>query len=144
MAPRARIEVHDASLRAILSRAAEADLRARGRRVEADAKRRCPVDEGRLRNSIRSVYIASPSRPRVEVRAEANYARAVHDGTGIYGPRRAPIVPVRARVLRWEARGVSRKGGRTSRSLTGPYVYARSVRGVPGRPFLRLALPAAR
>lgn len=53
----------------------------------------------------------------------------VHNGTGLYGPRRALIYPRRAKVLRWR-----RNGG---------YVYARYTRGMRPNTFLTSALAAA-
>jgi hypothetical protein len=44
--------------------------------------------------------------------------RWLEEGTGIYGPKGAPITPKRAKVLRFEV------GGQT--------VFARSVKGMPG------------
>jgi phage gpG-like protein len=108
------------------------DLLRRGRAVEARAKIGAPVDTGRLRSSITHQLVTDARGMAVRVGTNVDYARGVHEGTGIYGPRGRPIRPVRAKVLRW----------RSKRSKSG-FVFAREVRGVPGRPFLRNALPAA-
>jgi hypothetical protein len=91
------------------------------------ARRRCPVDNGQLRASIRSQVITHGSETIGEVYSDLEYAAYVHEGTGIYGPSGRPIRPVRARVLSWQQRGVGR-------------VYAREVRGQRPQPFLANAL----
>lgn len=53
------------------------------------------------------------------VTASVDYAKHHQGGTGIYGPRRSPIVPVNAKALRW-------KVGRKT-------YFARSVKGCPPR-----------
>lgn len=115
------------------------DLLRRGLAVESAAKRNLSgaggpkrVDTGRLRASIATVVVQRDGAPAVLVGTSVRYARWVHDGTGIYGPRRTPIRPRRAKFLRFRPKGSSR------------YVYARSVRGMKPNPFLRNALPAAR
>lgn len=55
----------------------------------------------------------------------------VHEGSGVYGPQGTPIVPKRAKMLRWLGDD-------------GAPVFAKSSRGTPGRPFLTDALVAAR
>jgi len=108
------------------------DLTRRGRRVENQAKINCPVDSGRLRASIHLRHVLIHGEPGVEIVAATNYARWVHDGTGIYGPRHQRIYPRTAKFLRFRP-----KGSRV-------FVYARSVAGMRGRPFLTDALAAAR
>lgn len=115
------------------------DMLRRGLLVETQAKRNLSgiggpkrVDTGRLRASINTQLVVRDGRPVAVVGTNVFYARWVHDGTGIYGPRGRRITPVRRKRLRF------RPGG------TGRYVYARSVRGMAGNPFLRNALRAAR
>lgn len=82
--------------------------------------------------------------PAVIIGSRLRYARWVHEGHGV-------IVPVRARVLRWPAvnqsagyQGGRYRGRRRYRAgATAAYVFARRVRPVAGRPWLRDALPAA-
>lgn len=107
----------------------ERELALRGQWIANEAKRRAPVDNGTLRNSITWELGRKGSKLIVRVGTNLKYARYVHDGTGIYGPRGQPIRPVRASVLRWPAKG-------------GGFVFAREVKGSPGRPFLRDALYA--
>lgn len=105
------------------------DMMRRGRRVENQAKRLCPVDKGQLRGSITTELVEQNGT--IEVRVGTNVAHAVwvHEGTGIYAGR-GYIYPRTSAFLSWQA-----DGGR---------VFARRVRGQRGVPFLRNALPAAR
>lgn len=138
-----RVSVHDARIAAWLRDPANSPAQFvdhRTQAIENLAKIRCPVREGRLRSSIGR---------RVEVRGNSivgsvgsplDYAKYVHDGTGLYGPRRAWIYPTRAQVLVFTVRGPVgplQQGKKTSDS---GLVYARRVRGMPGSPFLTSAL----
>jgi len=95
--------------------------------VAAVAQRRCPVDDGTLRASIRSRVSRRGGEVIGEVYSDLEYAAYVHQGTGIYGPSHRPIRPVRARVLSWQQAGAGR-------------VFAREVRGSRPQPFLADAL----
>jgi len=97
--------------------------------VATEARRRCPVDTGALRASIRSQVTAHGSEVRGEVYSDLDHAAYVHQGTGIYGPRNRPIQPRRAKVLAWP-----RPGGGT--------VFARQSRGQRPQPWLLEALEA--
>ena len=90
------------------------------------------VDTGRLRASIATQVVTNGGDPFVTVGTNVQYARFVHFGTGIYGPRHRRIVPLHARVLRFQLKG------------HGATVYARSVSGMRANPFLTNALSAAR
>lgn len=116
------------------------------RRVENQAKRNAPVDEGTLRASIfTEIDIA---RPRVTARvgSKLKYALYVHEGTGIYGPRGAVIRPRTASVLVFEPGrliGPLPRGRRESpRGRRGGPIFAKFVRGIPKNPFLVEALIA--
>lgn len=100
----------------------------RGLRVEAGAKRRTPVDTGRLRSSVHTELRTISGHVIARVGTDVSYARAVHGGTGIYGPRHTPIRPVHSDVLIWRPRGGAR------------IIVARQVRGQPGTKFLADAL----
>jgi len=115
-----------------------------GNRVLNLARRGCPVDEGRLRGSLTCELRMEGGIPVARVGSNLDYLVYVHEGTGIYAGR-GMIRPVRASVLRWPVKNNSGAGRRRYRSgRTAAYAYARSVRGVKGRPFLLLALVAAR
>jgi hypothetical protein len=115
------------------------DLLRRGLRVETQAKINLGgvdgpkrVDTGRLRASVATQLITLHGWPAVRVGTNVSYAIYVHEGTGIYGPRGAPIRPVNARVLRFVPRGQTQP------------VYAHQVRGMQPNHFLTNALRAAR
>lgn len=88
----------------------------------------------------------------MRIGTNVKYARFVHDGTGLYGPRRRAITAKGGGLMRWPVRGQSSsrrstvpgRGRVTTRSMRPQqYAYARKVRGMRGTPFLRNALPAA-
>lgn len=116
------------------------DLLRRGLLVETQAKRNLGgvggpkrIDTGRLRASINTQLVTRNGEPAVLVGTNVKYARFVHDGTGLYGPRHRLIRPVRRKFLRFKPRG-----------SRGKFVYARAVKGSPGNAFLANALRAAR
>lgn len=116
------------------------DLLRRGLQVETQAKRNLGgiggpkrVDTGRLRASITTQVVLRDGAPAVVVGTNVVYARWIHDGTGIYGPKGQRIQPKRAKRLRWPD---PRRPGR--------YIFARSVAGIRPNPFLKNALSAAR
>ncbi len=90
------------------------------------------MDTGRLRASINTQLVIRNGRPVAVVGTNVFYARFVHDGTGLYGPRHRLIRPVRRKFLRFRPAGSRR------------FVYVRSVKGMVPNPFLRNALRAAR
>jgi hypothetical protein len=95
-----------------------------GRRVEARAVVRAPVDKGSLRARRTTRLVSAGGRlVRCEVSFNVDYAAAVHDGT-----RPHVIVPRNRKVLRFK--------------VGGKIVYARRVNhpGTRPRPFLRQAL----
>lgn len=120
------------------------DLLRRGQRVQNAARRLAPVDEGRLRASITTEVRGSGPSLTVRVGSNLKYAVYVHEGTGIYAGR-GYIYPKRGRYLRWPVKNNSGSGNRRYRGgSTSRYAFAKRVRGVKGRPFLRDALDAAR
>jgi hypothetical protein len=93
--------------------------------VQNEARILCPVDTGRLRQSIGySFHGASAQTRSVRIGSNLEYALSVENGHG-------PIVPVKAKVLRFPAKG-------------GGVVFTKRVRPVAAQPFLRPALKAAR
>jgi hypothetical protein len=114
------------------------DLLRRGLLVETQAKRNLGgvggpkrVDTGRLRASINTQLTERGGMLVVLVGTNVRYARWVHDGTGLYGPRGTRIRPRRAKRLRFSPKG------------SGVIIYRRSVKGMIGNPFLANALRAA-
>lgn len=115
------------------------DLIRRGLLVETQAKRNLGgiggprrIDTGRLRASGHTQVVMSEGQPAVIVAFPVRYSRWVHDGTGLYGPRRTLIKPKHATRLRFKPRGSRR------------YVYAKAVKGMKPNRFLLNALKAAR
>lgn len=122
--------------------------RARCVTAVAFAKASCPVDGGRLRNSITYRVSAEATRIVGSVFTNVKYARFQHEGTGIYGPRRAFIYPKRGNFLVFETKGVHgplRRGKKRPAKGRRNLVFARRVRGVQPSPFLvrglELAMP---
>lgn len=117
------------------------DLLRRGLKVESKAKQNLGsnprrIDTGRLRASIRTIMLMLGGKPAVRVGTGLDYARYVHDGTGLYGPKGAYIVPINKKILRWKAK--KGKGGK------GGYVFAKRSSGMKPNPFLKNALSAAK
>lgn len=100
-----------------------------GKKVERKAKRLVPVDHGVLRNSINTELIIRKG-PVARIGTKVKYALYVHEGTGIYGPKKMPITPKHSKVLVFTSR------------KTNQLVFARSVKGMKGTPYLRNALIA--
>lgn len=117
-------------IRAAITDPVRRDMLRRTNNVANRAKVLAPVDKGTLRSRIRAEVRSEPEGPVGFVISDAPHSLAVHDGTGIYGPKGRPIRPRTKSVLRFPVKG-------------GGIVYARQVRGMRGRPFLRDALPAA-
>jgi hypothetical protein len=139
MAGGVRHELHSDRLNALLrgpDGAVAKDMLRRGIRVQSQARRNLAgasgpkrIDTGQLRSSI---FVRPVDGPNVQIGTTVAYARLVHDGTGIYGPRHRMIRPVRGRYLVFTPKGGKGK------------VFARQVRGMPPNPFLKAALQAAK
>lgn len=120
------------------------EIHRRSNRVLNRARVLCPVDEGRLRASLAVEMRREGDEAVGRVGTNLVYGLYVHEGTGIYGPRKTPIKPVRARILRWPAKNNTGGGRRRYRGgATARYVYAKQSKGSPAKPFLANALPAA-
>lgn len=134
MTVRVRIEPNQAGLRELLhSRnggAARAVLRT-GLRVESKAKQRVKADHGRLRQSINHDLTIRSGVPVCRVGTNVYYAPWVHNGTGIWGPHHSPIVPTRAKVLKFTGRN-------------GRIIFRPSTEGQRPNRFLQDALNNAR
>lgn len=118
------------------------DLLRRGFKVQAKARvllaggagRPRRIDTGILRSSIQVKLMEATGKPRVRIGTNRRYAMWVHDGTGIYGPKRMPITPKRGKVLAF-------KSVKYGKSKT---IFAKSVKGMRRNQFLKDALPAAK
>lgn len=87
--------------------------------VWGNIAREAPVDEGKLAGSFNLEQIDEISW---RVFTNTAYAMWVHEGTGIFGPRGQPIVPVSAKVLHWVTKG-------------GEGIFTKSVKGTPPNPY---------
>lgn len=110
------------ALQAVLTSATRTGLTRRAIEVQNEARRLCPVDQGTLRRSI----TFNVTDTKATIGSNLEYALGVETGTGIYGPKGRPIVPVRAQFLVF-----------TTKTGT---VFARSVRGRRATPYLKPAL----
>ena len=119
------------------------DILMRSNKVRNKALRLAPVDQGRLRQSITVEVRAEGGTIVGRVGTNVKYAMWVHEGTGIYAGR-GYITPKNAKVLRWPVKNQSGQGRRRYKAgKTANYAYAKRVKGMKGRPFLRDALDAA-
>lgn len=137
------VDVHHARMRAALSTDAGRWANSVGRQVVNRAKARCPVDEGRLRSSISHTVRMGPSSVSFRVGSPLEYARYVHEGTGIYGPKKKRIVPVSAKALKFQTPkmiGPLPAGVKHAPKGKRGFVFAKSVKGSPPNPFLTDAL----
>lgn len=123
------------------------DLLKRGARVQSRARRNLSgttgsgprrVNTGLLRASIEVKLVPRPVDLAVRVGTGVYYAKWVHDGTGIYGPKKMPIKPTKARVLVFKSKVYGAKKGKYA-----GLVFAASVKGMKPNPFLKNALSAA-
>lgn len=123
----ARLVSNPGALGAVLTSASRTVLTRRAIQVQNEARRLCRVDTGTLRRSITySVTGSSAASMQARIGSNLDYALAVETGTGIYGPKGNPIVPVKAQFLVFNTKSGT--------------VFARSVRGRRATPYLRPAL----
>lgn len=109
------------------------------KKVEAQAKRnlKANVDTGQLRASVTSEVTIRGGVPVGRVGTNLKHGLYLHEGTGIYGPRKRPITPKRGKYLVFRPkRGRGIRGNRL--------VFARSVKGMKPNPYLRNALRVLR
>ena len=134
------VTIHRARMQQGLARDAVARMDQLGRRVVNRARGNVPVESGRLRSSITHIVTASVNSVTTRVGSPLEHARYIHEGTGIYGPKKKKIVPVSAKALKFPTpkafgpmlAGAGRKPG--------GFVFAKSVKGIPPNPFLTDAL----
>lgn len=102
----------------------------RGNRVRRAARRNINSRTGNLARSLTVDVVIENGGAGVRIGSELHYARYVHDGTGVYGPRGRPIRPRRGKALKFAGQ-------------TGSVIVASSS-GQRGTKFLLRALDAAR
>lgn len=92
-----------------------------------------PKDTGRLAaRTDWKLTVVGRDKVTGQLTSDTFYAHFFHTGTGIYGPTGQPIVPRRAKMLRFPWK---KMGGRI--------VYARSVKGMPANDYLVRGLRTA-
>lgn len=114
-------------------------------RVKNSARRRCPVDRGKLRASIAFEIVQENGIRTARVGTNTKYAVFVHEGTGLWSKTKpGPIRPKNKKVLRWPKinKNYRQTGGprRYKNGKTFAYVFSKQSAGSPGRPFLADAL----
>lgn len=107
---------HSADIKAEFEAACLRALEACGLAAESYAKQACPVDTGRLRNSI--THTVDAEEPAAYVGTNVEYAAYVELGTGVYYPG--------GRSTPWSYRDAKGNWHRT--------------RGAPAQPFLKPAV----
>jgi len=128
-------KLHTAQAKSLLKRGLRVQAKAR-KLLGGDVNHIKRVDTGNLRSSIGVQLREYNGVPVVRIGTNVKYATYVRYGTGIYGPYRRPIVPKRAKVMVFKA-----KGGAGRKSGT---VFTRRVVGIKANDFLGDALNAAR
>lgn len=79
-------------------------------------------------------------------RSGYNYARALVEGTGVYGPKKKRIRPIRAKILAWMSDGSENPttaAGWARARKAGLAIYAKSTAGRKKHPFAENAWKAA-
>lgn len=118
------------------------DIRRRANRVTNQARRLCPADTGRLRQSISFEMGKADDQIVARVGTNVDYGLFIHEGTANNGT--GYIYPKNAKVLRFPVTNKSGSGRRRYKAgATAQYAYAKRVRGIKATPFLRDALSAA-
>lgn len=89
-----------------------------------------------MRSVTAEVEVISPDHMELTVGSSDPAVKWMTEGTGIYGPMRQLIRPLRARVMRFPHRGV-RYGGQVR--IVGDYAFAAWVRGIRPRNYFESA-----
>jgi hypothetical protein len=126
--PEIKVYIDPVRMHLMLQRNSLAILTRAGPRAITFAKSFVPVRTGQLRDDIKMKVTMTAAGPMLAVGSDLAYARWVMDGTGIYGKYHTPIMPVTAQFLVFQGK----KDGRL--------IVTSSVRGQPGRPFLKQAM----
>lgn len=143
MAANIRLTFHTAEMARAAGDGAEQQIRIVTNQILNVARRLAPVDTGALRASLTARVERRGNDVVGIVGSNLPYALFVHDGTGIYAGR-GMITARNGGLLRWPRTNNSytSTGGnrRFSGGQTSQWVFARAVRGVKGRPYLKLAV----
>lgn len=88
--------------------------------VEIAGKKTAPVKTRNLKRDIQVINVSSKS-VTIGNTLKASYAKFVHGGTGLYGPKKRKITPKKARALKT------------------PYGFKKSIKGQKANPYLENA-----
>lgn len=88
--------------------------------VEIAIKKTAPFKTGNLQTDIQVINVSSKS-VTIGNTLKASYAKFVHGGTGLYGPKKAKIRAKKARALKT------------------PYGFKKSIKGQKANPYLKNA-----
>lgn len=94
-----------------------------------------------MRSVTAEVDVIAPDHVELTVGSTDPAVKRLTEGTGIYGPLRQVIRPIRARALRFPHRGV-RYGGQVT--IVGDFAFAAWVRGIRPRNYFEVAYEASR
>jgi hypothetical protein len=118
-------------------------MRRRANKVTNLARRLCPIDTARLKTSISYEMGTENGAIIARVGTNVEYGLYIHEGTANKGT--GYIYPKNARLLRFPIVNKSGSGRRRYKGgATQQYAYAKRVKGIKPRPFLRDALSAAK
>lgn len=102
------------------------------RRTVNGAKRNVKVDDGHLRSSIDGNVTVYPGRVVMRAGSPLDYGLYLHEGTGLYGPKKRvirPLNPAKTKALRFEVKTAGH-GGRVLAKGNRLVVFAKFVRGI--------------
>ncbi|MEV0822545.1 hypothetical protein [Nonomuraea rubra] len=142
---RVRVRVNQAEFRRLTQSPAGPVVRQAdqiGRRTVNGAKRNVKVDDGHLRSTIDHTLDVSARRVTMRAGSPLAYGLYLHEGTGLYGPKRKVIRPISAKALRFEVKTPG-PGGRVPAKGRRAVVFAKFVRGVKPDKWLVRAFRAA-
>lgn len=94
-----------------------------------------------MRSVTAEVEVISPDHMELTVGSADPAVKWLTEGTGIYGPLRQVIRPIRARVLKFPHRGVRYSG---QVKIVGDHAYAAWVRGIRPRNYFEAAYEASK
>lgn len=95
---------------------------------------------GDLRKTTQATVAIENGVPVGTIASNKEYAIFVHEGTGIYGPKKEVIRPRQAKALQWPVTNPGKGRRRYKGGKTQAYNYAKFVRGQKGVPYLKMAM----
>jgi len=125
------VTVRDAGIRDLTVTAVADFVKIVAKKVEKRARFVAPNFTGKLQRSITALKPkVTGLHVRAKVTTDSGYGLFPEEGTGIFGPKGAPIRPKKAPFLVFQPRGL------------GHIIRVKSVRGQPGQHYMRDSLIA--